>query len=232
MRKICDMVVTFSNRKGGVGKSSLCVALANYWANMGLSVCLIDVDPQQSIFYARCEDLKMYKEIPKYDILKFDLMNNVEKFPEYLRFQKKSGCHILFDVPGGVENEIFMHVVLLSDFVIVPFQYESYSLDTTGRYGRALQMLKEAFPEYHRTVIYVPNMVDTRIGRASDRKAWDKWDERIESVGGIKSPRIPLRACIQRRNTLFLTPNEEVCLSPCFEFLTKMVFPEMDTKTI
>lgn len=224
------MILTFSNKKGGVGKSSLCVALANYWAAQDIPVRIIDVDPQQSLFYAREEDLKKYSESPKYDVLKFDLFNQANKFPEYIRTLKNSGFHVLFDVPGGADSDVFMNIILFSDYVIVPFQYEAFSIDTTGRYGRALKMLEEAFPKLHRTVIYVPNMVDTRIGRASDRKAWDEWDNNIESVGGIKSPRIPLRACLQRRNTLFLTPGEMACVSPCFDYLTKMIFQSNQMK--
>lgn len=220
------MIITFSNKKGGVGKSSLCVALANYWSSMDIPVRVIDIDPQQSLLCTREKDLEKHENHPpRYEIQKFDQSNQLKNLPEYIAELKSSQCHILFDAPGSIENEI-LQIVLHSDFIIVPFQYEAFSLDSTGRYARILKKLDEVYSHLRRVVIFVPNMVNTRIGKASDRKLWDEWDSRIEAVGN-KSPRVPLRACIQRRNTLFLTPEELTSLSPCFEYLTRMIFPDI-----
>ena len=218
------MIVTFSNRKGGVGKSSLCVSLANYWSSQDIPVRVTDTDPQQSLLIAREIDMK--KEItlqPKFDIQRFELYNELNKLPDYIRQLKQSGSHILFDVPGGMGNDLYMHIVLFSDFVIVPFQYEDFSIESTGEYATVLKKLGEAYPTLKREVIFVPNMVDTRIGRAADRQRWDAWDRDIDSVA-IRSPRVPLRVCLQRRNTLFQTLEELSCVSPCFEFITSLVF--------
>jgi chromosome partitioning protein len=194
---------------------------------MDIPVRVVDIDPQQSLLRAREKDLEKHKEqsVP-YEIQSLDLSAHLNKLPEYIQALKKEGYHILFDAPGGMENEVSLHIILYSDYIIVPFQYESFSLDSTGRYARLLKKLDEVYPNLHRTVVFVPNMVNTRIGKASDRKLWDEWDSRIEAVGN-KSPRVPLRACIQRRNSLFLTSEELTSLSPCFEYLTRMIFPEL-----
>ena len=139
-----------------------------------------------------------------------------------MRQLKQSGCRILFDTPGSVENELYMHIVLFSDFVIVPFQYEDFSIESTGEYATVLKKLREAYPTLKRETVFVPNMVDTRIGRVSDRQRWDAWDKDIDNVA-IRSPRVPLRVCLQRRNTLFQTPEELSCVSPCFEFISNIV---------
>ena len=39
-------VVSFSNQKGGVGKTTSCISIASAAADMGLSVLLVDMDPQ------------------------------------------------------------------------------------------------------------------------------------------------------------------------------------------
>lgn len=224
------MIVTFSNRKGGVGKSSLCVSLANYWSSLDIPVRVIDTDPQQSLLTAREIDLKTdTTHPPKFDIERFELYNELNKLPDYIRHLKQSEFHILFDAPGGMGNDLYMHIVLFSDFVIVPFQYEDYSIESTGEYATVLKKLSEAYPTLKREAIFVPNMVDTRIGRAIDRQRWDIWDKDIDSVA-IRSPRVPLRVCLQRRNTLFQTPEELSCVSPCFEFITKQVFKNTSKK--
>lgn len=224
------MIITFSNRKGGVGKSSLCVSLANYWSSQDIPVLVIDTDPQQSLFTAREIDLKKgTTPEPKFDIRRFELYNELNKLPDYMRRLKQSGSHVLFDVPGGMGNDLYMHIVLFSDVVIVPFQYEDYSIESTGEYATVLKKLSEAYPTLRREVIFVPNMVDTRIGRAADRQRWDAWDKDIDSVA-IRSPRIPLRVCLQRRNTLFQTPEELSSVSPCFKFITNLIFKDKTEK--
>lgn len=39
-------VVSFANQKGGVGKTTSCVNIASFAAEMGLKILLIDEDPQ------------------------------------------------------------------------------------------------------------------------------------------------------------------------------------------
>jgi chromosome partitioning protein len=43
------VVLTFTQQKGGVGKTSLAVHLGTYWASKGQSVALVDGDPQGSL---------------------------------------------------------------------------------------------------------------------------------------------------------------------------------------
>lgn len=224
------MIVTFSNQKGGVGKSSLCVSLANYWSSQDIPVLVVDADSQHSLLTAREMDKKKDTiHEPKFDIQCFELYNEISKLPDYMRQLKQSGRHVLFDVSGGVGNDLYMHIVLFSDFVIVPFQYEDYSIESTGEYATVLKKLGEAYPALKREAIFVPNMVDTRIGRVTDRQRWDAWDRDIDSVA-IRSPRVPLRVCLQRRNTLFQTPEELSCVSPCFEFITSLVLKNNSEK--
>ncbi|MEM9878071.1 MAG: ParA family partition ATPase [Pseudomonadota bacterium] len=42
-------ILTFTQQKGGAGKTSLAIHLASYWASKGKSVALVDGDPQGSL---------------------------------------------------------------------------------------------------------------------------------------------------------------------------------------
>ena len=44
-------VITFSNQKGGSGKSTLSANVAVLWSNSGYKVAVIDADPQNSLTY-------------------------------------------------------------------------------------------------------------------------------------------------------------------------------------
>lgn len=217
------MIITFANKKGGVGKSSLCISLANYWASLGKSVSIFDADEQATLLRAREENIKSFPDCQSlYDIQPFIIKEEFDRLGMLMEsYRKEERCY-LFDLPGGSGAEN-LGVVTFSDYVIVPFQYEEFSIDSTGVFATVLQMLEQMNPALKRTAIFVPNMVDVRIGRVSDRKRWEDWDRSIDAVA-IRSPRIPMKVCMQRRNTLFMSLEEQKCVSPCFEFITNKIF--------
>lgn len=217
------MIITFSNQKGGVGKSSLCVSLANYWSAQGIKLQVLDVDPQHSLLNFRKKELEINGQLrPKFEIMDFSHHKNMSKAREFIINLKKEPIHTLIDTSGSGLTELNMNIVLYSDVVIIPFQYEDYSIQATGEYATILKNLGKTFPEMERVCIFVPNMVDTRIGRASDREKWDAWDASIDKVA-LRSPRVPMRVCLQRRNTLFQTDDELNCVTPCFSYITMKV---------
>ena len=48
-----NIMITFANQKGGVGKTTLCTMFADYLAAKGESVLVVDFDRQQTIFSKR-----------------------------------------------------------------------------------------------------------------------------------------------------------------------------------
>jgi len=219
------MVIAFANQKGGVGKSTLCLSLANYWASQGLPVHVVDTDLQKSLVKIREDELKHYPQrIPLFDIEENLLCNFMTEVSQ----RRSSDRHQLIDLPGTYEKGI-VEVVKHSDAIIVPFQYEDSVLNTTSQFGTYLDIIVARHRGIDRKIIYVPNAVNFSIGRKEDIEYWNAWKSAIESVA-LLSPPIPLRVCMQRRSTIFLSNEERACVEDCFDYITNLVFEKQLNK--
>lgn len=223
------MTIVFSNQKGGVGKSTLCVSLANYWASQGLQVHVYDVDVQKTLTIARAEELK--NEPDRHPLFEITSMEIVTFCKQIESISKEPGL-VLIDLPGSFGKET-IQILQSVDLVIVPFQYENYCLDATGRFGTQLDVILERSPIAHFKSVYVPNRINTNIGRKSDKAYWKMWEDAIRA-SALLSPIIPERACMQRRSTLYINPEERQCLSPCFEYIDNLIWgvPPQETEKI
>ena len=63
------MIIVFGNQKGGCGKTTNCIQFANYLAEKGIDSLVLDLDFQQSIADRRKEDLEMYDNEPRYEVI-------------------------------------------------------------------------------------------------------------------------------------------------------------------
>lgn len=52
-----NLIVTFTNLKGGTGKTTLCSLFATYCVEQGLPVAVLDADTQLSLRKNRFDDL-------------------------------------------------------------------------------------------------------------------------------------------------------------------------------
>ena len=78
-----NIMITFANQKGGVGKTTLCTMFADYLAAKGESVLVVDFDRQQTIYSKRNEDVEKYEGVRlPYSVHTFDIKdaNNVREF--------------------------------------------------------------------------------------------------------------------------------------------------------
>lgn len=208
------MIITFSNMKGGVGKSTLCVSFSNYLASQGLPVRVYDVDRQTTLVLARKADLEQEPErIPLFEITEVKF----EKFWLEVKNLVGQPGFTLIDMPGMYSKEV-IEILKHTDLVIIPFQYENYSITATGQFGSLLDTIIARNPGISLDSIYVPNRVNCTIGRKKDKEEWQLWEAAIRKVATL-APMIPDRVCMQRRSTLYLNPVERECVTPCFEFI-------------
>ena len=219
------MIISFANQKGGVGKSTLCLSLANYWASQGMPVHIVETDRQRSLSNIRKAELENYplrKPLFEIELVLF------EDFAAQVEGRRDSADHLMVDLPGRCDSAV-LEIIKYSDVVIVPFQYEETVLDSTSMFARYLDLVDSRLGFIKRKIIYVPNAVDFKIGNKADKEYWDSWKAGIEEVA-LLAPPIPLRVCMRRRSSMFLKPDERDCVSSCFEYITDIVFENQLTK--
>ena len=120
-------VISFSNQKGGSGKTTLSANLAVLWSNSGYKVAVIDADAQNSLTYWLEARKKYYGEddigITSYN---FDVRNLKEEIKQI----KRKYNFIIIDSPPSITFET-MQIIKASDRVFVPVQPSPLDLMAT-----------------------------------------------------------------------------------------------------
>ena len=109
-------VISFSNQKGGSGKTTLSANLAVLWSNSGYKVAVIDADAQNSLTYWLEARKKYYGEddigITSYN---FDVRNLKEEIKQI----KSKYNFIIIDSPPSITFDT-IQIIKASDRVFVP----------------------------------------------------------------------------------------------------------------
>ena len=115
-------IVTFVNRKGGCGKTTLVCLLALHWAEKGKAVAIRDLDPQGT---------------------SAAFVDNIEH-PRIFLYEEDADCDfILVDTLGGIQNKDLKPLVKISDLVLIPFGLSPTDMRATGQTGRLIDELGE-----------------------------------------------------------------------------------------
>lgn len=120
-------VITFSNQKGGSGKSTLSANLAVLWSNSGYKVAVIDSDPQKSLTYWLSERKKYYGDDDiGINFYNFDIRNLAEEVKKI----KRKYDFIIIDSPPAITFET-LQIIKASNGVFVPVQPSPLDLMAT-----------------------------------------------------------------------------------------------------
>lgn len=219
------MVIVFGNQKGGVGKTTLCTLFANYLASIGKRTLVIDCDNQQTISEKRKADERKYTDVKfPYNVQPFNIANE-ENVQNLMRNLKEMDGVVLIDAPGNLAQQGLIPIFSQADYVVCPFQYESTSVNSTATFILFLAKLKENFPKMHTVMFFVVNRHDKRYGKKAELALWAKTDERLSQYG-IVTPKIEVKADMQRYNTLEVMPNQRDIVYPTFKFICDHIFKD------
>ncbi|OOG19634.1 hypothetical protein BWD42_06905 [Sphingobacterium sp. CZ-UAM] len=183
------MVILIGNQKGGAGKSTLTLLLANYLTSVHEEkVTVLDMDYQQSVS-SKYEKAKILENEPPYEIVAVDLA----QFPILLKVLTKSPKEIvLIDLPGKMDDDGLIPVILSGDIILCPFNYDEFSVDSTLLFAMVVQKIHSRAP-----LIFIPNRIKSNVRYDTQMEV-----ERVMSKFGTITPTIADRIDFQRVNTL------------------------------
>lgn len=195
-------VITFSNIKGGTGKSVLCAFFANYLTYLGYNVAVLDADIQQTVFRHRARDLQALPPQedgrdfePPYEVLALDTSNLDVVNAVMANLDDFDGI-VLVDCPGNIVDPALEYIYKRADIAVVPTHYNSDNLDATMLFVEAFKSVSCA------KMVFIPNnIVISEDKRAEIAESRDKAKKLLEEEG-ILTPRIKHSVKIECYSTI------------------------------
>jgi len=186
------MVIIVGNQKGGAGKSTLTLLLANYLTNSkDCKVTVLDMDYQQSVSQ-KFEKAKILENAEPYEVLAY----NLSDFPEMEDTIKRNPKDIvLIDLPGKLDDDGLIRVFRAAEIAVCPFSYDEFSFESTVPFAL---VLKKINPKVK--VLFVPNRIKANVKYEIKSEV----NEQLNQIGLVTAA-IPDRIDFQRANT-FQTP--------------------------
>jgi chromosome partitioning protein len=184
------MIVLIGNQKGGTGKSTLVLLLANYLTHVKKRrVTVMDMDDQQQLV-AKAERARILENIPVYPVI--SALTDLT-FPKQL-LADQQGEITLVDMPAKLADGL---VPLLTRAAIVfcPFSYDEFSVQSTLLFAIVIRKINPNLP-----FVFIPNRIKTSVHYDTKLEV----DKALRSFGGV-TPVLADKVDFQRITT-FHTP--------------------------
>ena len=199
------MNIILGNQKGGVGKSTLCFLLANYFSNVkNKGVTCIDFDSQLTLFKQWKEQVDIFDNEVPYEVICKDLEES-SVIMDALSTKKFSDAYFFIDVPGNLSDDNLIYIYQNADIIICPFHYDVKTFESTLVFAKVIrEYLKLETP-----IIFIPN----RIKKSVNYSKKTQMNSLLEPYGIISKPIYDLVS--MQRQSLFdkedssITVNEE-----------------------
>lgn len=116
-------IISFLNSKGGVGKTTLCVNIADFLFCEGYKVLVVDADPQGSV-----RDWRESRDpnLITFDIIGADRKQTLLNLPQ-IKSKHQAYDFILIDTPGNL-TDIASSAISFSHLCLIPIQPSPYDV--------------------------------------------------------------------------------------------------------
>ena len=202
------MKIVIANQKGGVGKSTTCVLLANYLAlEKNEEVVIFDMDLQETVYSMWERDRELYENDPLYEVLKLDL----EDYPKYAADLEalKGQTQVIIDMPGRLDDDSILSVLKDADLIICPMAYERSVFESSHVFARVARHLNA-----DNKIVFLP----TRVSKTIKYETKEKVREVMATFGGI-APEIAERVALQRIDTVSISTEAREVVQEAFDFI-------------
>jgi len=200
------MKIIVGNQKGGVGKSTLCFLLANYFCNVkDEGVLCLDFDPQLTLYKQWKEQVDTFDNDVPYQVLKHDLTEGPTVL-EQLSTEELKEAIVFIDVPGNLSDDDLIYIYQEADVIICPFHYDEKSFESTYVFS---QVMKD-YLKLEAPIIFVPN----RIKKSVNYSKKNEMISLLEDYGEISDQIYDLIA--MQRQSLFDSEDESIAVNKAF----------------
>lgn len=149
------MIISLVNQKGGVGKTTLAINIASYFAKQDFDILLIDADPQGSVLqWQSIADNKTVGVVHKPVPTIHDGMTKLRQMYHY----------IIIDSPPATDD-IARSALVASNLVIVPITPSPLDIWSSREILDLIKQAKKINKKLKSKIVISKKIVNTRVGR-------------------------------------------------------------------
>lgn len=209
------MIITFATQKGGVGKTTLAIAFANYLTLMKKkNVKVFDYDFQKSFYQKWKEDsVLQVPELYEVEIVGDEKQNSPNLQLQDIADMKQSDTYYIFDLAGTLD-ERYLDILTYSDYIIIPFEYSDVSAQSTMVFINLLGMIES---ESNRV------FVRSKYDKGYAYRNQPEMDKEVSRYGYLLPTPIYKRNDLQSINTRRLSYDQRSAVKTTFEELIQYI---------
>lgn len=209
------MIITFATQKGGVGKTTLAIAFANYLTLMKKkNVKVFDYDFQKSFYQKWKEDsVLQVPELYEVEIVGDEQQNSPNLQLQDIADMKQSDTYYIFDLAGTLD-ERYLDILTYSDYIIIPFEYSDVSAQSTMVFINLLGMIES---ESNRV------FVRSKYDKGYAYRNQPEMDKEVSRYGYLLPTPIYKRNDLQSINTRRLSYDQRSAVKTTFEELIQYI---------
>ena len=181
-------IIAVCNQKGGCGKTTIAVNLAQAFANLGLRVLVVDMDPQASALDWAWEAKD------------FDVVGQERIKPAYLRRMRNRYHVALIDCPPQYA-EPSAAAIRIADLVLVPVQPSQLDVWATTAIVNLIKVRQSVFKGRPKAVFIMSRVVPRT--KLSERLRETLAQQDFPTLDGFTTQRVAYAEATQSGQTVF-----------------------------